>query len=91
MGVPITFLDKYCPDQFEIVGIAKTWYGMAAKIYPEQIQVDKDGKESRVSKLNDGAVLEVAEPPRGKTFYKVDGKTYIQTYARILIKRRKQS
>ena len=20
MGVPITFLDKYCPDQFEIVG-----------------------------------------------------------------------
>ena len=22
MGVPITFLDKYCPDQFEIVGIS---------------------------------------------------------------------
>lgn len=22
MGVPITFLDKYCPDQFEVVGIA---------------------------------------------------------------------
>ena len=22
MGVPITFLDKYCPDQFEIIGIA---------------------------------------------------------------------
>ena len=22
MGVPITFLDKYCPEQFEIVGIA---------------------------------------------------------------------
>ena len=21
MGVPITFLDKYCPDQFEIVGL----------------------------------------------------------------------
>ena len=21
MGVPITFLDKYCPSQFEIVGI----------------------------------------------------------------------
>lgn len=21
MGVPITFLDKYCPTQFEIVGI----------------------------------------------------------------------
>lgn len=22
MGVPITFLDKYCPQQFEILGIA---------------------------------------------------------------------
>ena len=21
MGVPITFLDKYCPEQFEIVGL----------------------------------------------------------------------
>lgn len=24
MGVPITFLDKYCPDQFEILGIANS-------------------------------------------------------------------
>ena len=23
MGVPITFLDKYCPTQFEIVGMAE--------------------------------------------------------------------
>lgn len=22
MGVPITFLDKFCPDQFEIIGLA---------------------------------------------------------------------
>lgn len=22
MGVPITFLDKYCPEQFEIIGCA---------------------------------------------------------------------
>ena len=22
MGVPVSFLDKYCPDQFEIVGVA---------------------------------------------------------------------
>ena len=27
MGVPITFLDKYSPDQFEIVGIAKRGAG----------------------------------------------------------------
>ena len=29
IGVPITFLDKYCPDQFEILGIANSarWIG----------------------------------------------------------------
>jgi len=27
MGVPITFLDKYCPDQFEIIGMAKRGAG----------------------------------------------------------------
>ena len=24
MGVPISFLDKYCPNQFEIIGIANS-------------------------------------------------------------------
>ncbi|MBQ3801531.1 MAG: hypothetical protein II837_14700, partial [Treponema sp.] len=57
MGVPISFLDKYCPEQFEILGITKTWFGMASKVYPEQIQVDSHGRESVVTKLNDGAVL----------------------------------
>lgn len=88
MGVPVTFLDKYNPDQFEIIGITKTWFGMASKIYGEQIQVDKNGKESRVTKLNDGAVLEISTPPDGKTYYKVDGKKYIQTYPRILIRKK---
>ena len=57
MGVSVTYLDKYCPEQFEIVGITKTWYGMANKVYPKQTQVDKKGKKSEVTKLNDGAVL----------------------------------
>lgn len=26
MGVPITFLDKYCPEQFEIVGVDSPYY-----------------------------------------------------------------
>ena len=89
MGVPLTFLDKYNPDQFEILGITKTWFGMATKTYPDQIQVDKNGDEKKVSKLNDGAVLEVSSPPVGKTYYRVNGRNYIQTYPRILIRRRK--
>ena len=86
MGVPISFLDKYCPEQFEILAITKTWYGGATKTYPEQIQVDKNGKQSKVTKLNDGATLELPEPPINETYYIVDGKFYIQCYARILLR-----
>ena len=86
MGVPITFLDKYCPEQFEILGITKTWFGGANKVYPEQIQVSSSGKESRVTKLNDGAVLCNDVAPNGETYYIVDKKFYTQVYARVLIK-----
>ncbi len=88
MGVPITFLDKYNPDQFEIIGITKTWHGGASKTYPMQIQVNKDGKESSVSKLNDGPAIKVSEPPTGQTYYRVGTDNFIQLYQRILIRRR---
>ena len=90
MGVPISFLDKYCPEQFEIMGITKTWFRMATKIYPKQIQVSKLGKRTVVSKLNDGAAIELEHPADGKVYYIVDGKYYSQAYARILIRKRKQ-
>lgn len=89
MGVPITFLDKYNPEQFKIVGITKTWYGGASKIYSRQIQVDKNGKRKEVTKLNDGATLELLSDVADKqTYYEVDGKKYIQLYARVLIKKK---
>ena len=69
MGVPISFLIKYCPEQFKILGITKTWYGIASKIYPEQIQIDHHGKESKVTKLNDGAVLLHSKVPQNETYY----------------------
>lgn len=86
MGVPISFLDKYCPEQFEILGITKTWFGSASKIYPEQIQVDRHGKRSKVTKLNDGAVLLHQEEPQNETYYIVNGKYFTQVYARVLVK-----
>ncbi len=89
MGVPVTFLEKYNPDQFEIVGITKTWFGAATKRYGDQIQVNKNGMRSKVSKLNDGAVLKMPSPPPGKTYYIVGGEVFIQTFPRILIRRRK--
>ena len=88
MGVPITFLVKYCPGQFEIVGVTKTWYGCASKVYGPQVQIDKSGKQSVVTKLNDGPVLALTAPPVRKTYYRVNNGIYVQTYARILIRRR---
>lgn len=86
MGVPITFLDKYNPDQFEIIGITQAWGGNASKIYPKQVQVNRDGSRADVSKLNDGASIEVNEPPVGETYYAVDGKFFIKSYCRVLIR-----
>ncbi len=88
MGVPISFLDKYNPDQFEIIGITKTWFGTAIKTYPPQIQVNSNGKRSEVTKLNDGATLKLVSPPTGQTYYVVDDCYFIQVYARVLIKHR---
>ncbi len=87
MGVPITFLDRHNPDQFEIVGIAKTWFGMASKTYPKQIQVD-GAQRKEVSKLNDQPAILVPKPPKKGTYYEVDGKYYITTYVRLLIRRK---
>ena len=87
MGVPLTFLDRYNPAQFSIVGITKTWFGLASKFYPIQTQMSANGTVSEVSKLNDGAVLKVISPPINKTYYKVGQDAYIQTYPRILIRR----
>jgi len=89
MGVPITFIDKYNPDQFEIVGITKTWFGGACKTYPKQIQIGKDGKETEVTKLNDGPSIKVEKVSEGQTHYKVADEHFIQLYARVLIRHRR--
>lgn len=49
MGVPITFLDKYCPDQFEIIGITNSWdagqpFINGKKIYA-RLLIKKRGEE----------------------------------------------
>jgi len=87
MGVPITFLDKYNPDQFEILGYEKS-YHLQTRKYGNQIQVDKSGKKSKVSKLNDGVAIKVDLPPSDQTYYVVDGDYYVQQFKRIFIRHR---
>ena len=88
MGVPISFLDRHNPDQFEIVGIAKAPLGKPSKTYPKQTQVSANGTKSQVTKLNDGPVVKVTDPPKGSTYYTVNGDHFVQVYARILIRRK---
>lgn len=90
MGVPISFLDKYCPEQFEIIGISKTPLGnnLRTKIYPRQIQVNKKKGQSSVTKLNDGAALKILTPPEKDTYYIVEGELFVAVYPRVLIRKK---
>jgi hypothetical protein len=54
MGVPISFLDKYSPEQFEIIGMAKRGAGDPA--LKTKIYTIKDAKN--YSDLNAGPVLD---------------------------------
>ena len=42
MGVPISFLDKYCPEQFEILGMCENedLYQLKTKVYTNQEKKD---------------------------------------------------
>ena len=92
MGVPITFLDKYSPDQFEIVGFAGGWNGQSDLItrkYPaKQMQHDKNGRVHTVGKMNDGTPqIRLDGASSEVTYYTVDdGHCYMRTYGRILIR-----
>jgi hypothetical protein len=62
MGVPISFLDKYCPEQFEIVGMGENedLYGLKTRIYNssecKDAYMKKFGKKG-VYDLNASGVL----------------------------------
>ena len=90
MGVPKSFMEVFCPEQFEIVGVAESWFGMSTKKYPKQIQVSPKGKCKQCCSmaLNGGAALTLDGPLDDDTYYIVDGKYYKKVYARIFIRRK---
>jgi hypothetical protein len=88
MAVPVSYLDKHNPDQFEVVGITRAWSGDATKVYPKQFQIDPNGQKSTVTKLNDSGAIKVDVAPPDKTYYMVGDETFIKMFARILIQRK---
>lgn len=77
MGVPITFLDKYNPDQFEIIGLGISNSGLEIGVQPYKPEHKKYRKE--VQKR--GAV-------DGDLYMMINGIVEVP-YARIIIKNKK--
>lgn len=96
MGVPISWLDKYCPEQFEIVGLTSgrdEFISRPTKRYINPIQVNKDGSKTNGSKANTRSTILLSEPPANDVYYiadNADGPLQI-LYARILIRKKNES
>lgn len=91
MGVPITFMSKYCPDQFEILGLSqKCGFGLeSTKFYDDYKEVRQDGSltGSKGKKMNGNPVM--AGKPNKGNYYVDDENNYAYSlYARIFIKHR---
>ncbi len=92
MGVPITFLDKYNPDQFEILGWTRgvdEFEAHPTKRYVNPKQIKPDGTVSNGGKLNTGPNL-VRQTKPANTHYTADNaRGYLeQLYMRIIIRRK---
>lgn len=92
MGVPITFLDKYSPDQFEIVDLGIV--GSCEFTNNKKMEIlDKNGNGTGKFTYNaKGTLYRKFNPIKDKTpaFKDVEtGELYSSIYARVLIRRKK--
>lgn len=80
MGVPITFLDKYCPDQFAILGRPENLdiYGLKTRVY-----TNDECRESYRVKFGKDGVYDL----NARTVLEKDG-LLEKTYARVFIVRK---
>lgn len=95
MGVPITFMDKYNPEQFEIVGLLQSSTNEQAGI--PNLRYYNDFKEMRQDmsftgasggKANGNPVIK-EKPVKGNFLYNPITKEYVHSlYARIVIRRK---
>ena len=76
MGVPISFLDKYCPEQFEIVGMCENLdlYGLKTRVYSSRECKDaykeKFGKNGTYD-LNASGVVKTSEGHFEKVYQRI--------------------
>lgn len=92
IGVPITFLDKHNPDQFEIVALGNSRENFTPnKDYINPKKHTKDGKTVNGGAINCVLSLSQKEKPVGKVYYTSDNSEFlVPPYARILIKKKSE-
>ena len=91
IGVPITFLDKYNPDQFEIIALGIV--GSCEFTNNRQMEILKDGKPTGKLTYNaKGTLYRLYNPAKDKkppAFKDCEtGALYTSIYARIIIRRK---
>lgn len=93
MGVPITFMDKYNPNQFEILGLSqKVGYGLQSnKSYDEYKEIRQDGSFTGSSgKKTNGNPMIAGKPKKGNYYIDENGNCAYSLYGRIFIRRKDQ-
>lgn len=91
MGVPISFLDKYNPDQFEILGLSqKVGFGLNSnRFYDDYAEIKQDGIYTGSSgKKTNGNPVMLGKPSKNNYYINKDGRCVHSLYARIFIKRK---
>jgi hypothetical protein len=93
MGVPITFLEKYNPDQFEIVGMTSgrnEFESVPTKKYINPKQVNVDGSITNGSKCNTSSTILWDKKPEGVYYTSDNANGYLKVlYTRFLIRNKK--
>jgi len=95
MGVPVTFLDKYCSEQFEILGATQRGCHDEVpdtKKYDDYWEVKQGGQKTGSSggKTNENANL-VGNDGKKNFFINKEGRVIQSAYQRIFIKHKKET
>ncbi|QQR77487.1 MAG: adenine-specific methyltransferase EcoRI family protein [Candidatus Moraniibacteriota bacterium] len=91
IGVPITFMDKYNPSQFEIVALGNSRDNFTPnKVYINTKKIMKNGAKQNGNAINCVLAINQTKKPVDIIYYTSDNSDYlVAPYARILIKNKK--
>ena len=92
IGVPITYLDKHNPEEFEIIALGNSKENFTpSKVYENPIKHTKTGEIQNGNAINCVLALSQKSKPEDSVYYTSNNSDYlIAPYARLLIRRIKK-